>query len=186
MFRQTLLDGGGEPALPGAFVMALRARPDDRVLWLAVLEEDHRGDREHVVAGGGRGAVVHVQLREDDAVSMLARQVVEDGADDTAWATPRCPEVDDHGTIRLQDFALERRVCDFLDHGLTIATLKDGSGALAHAARAPSSLPRRRFRRSFSNGPPAVRRTRLEPRRRGPPRGAREMSSRSERRSPSS
>ncbi len=112
-----------EPALPRGLVVAARAGADDDLACLAAFEEDHRRDREDVVARLRGRVLVDVQLHEPDAL-VLVGHVREDRADDTARAAPGRPEVDDHRALRLEDLVLEIGVSDLgeLGHAATIAS----------------------------------------------------------------
>lgn len=47
---------------------------------------------------------------------MLFSDLVNDGADHTAGAAPRGPEIDEHGLVGLQYVLFERCVSDFCRH----------------------------------------------------------------------
>src|SRR5579871_3141099 len=102
-----------EPALPGFLEVAARPGADDRLLRLAVLEQDHGRDREHAVPRRVARVVVDVHLRELDALVLLGERF-EHRVDGPAGTAPRRPEVDDHGLVRLQDLSFERVVGDVL------------------------------------------------------------------------
>src|SRR5438876_2809723 len=95
--------------------VARRPRADQGLLRLAAGEEDHRRDREHVVARRRRRVVVDVQLDELDLLR-FAGDLLEHGVHGMARSAPRRPEVDDDGLPRLEHVLLEARVCD-LAHG---------------------------------------------------------------------
>src|SRR4051812_43356274 len=67
---------------------ALRQGADDLVRRLAVLEQDERGDRHHVVTRGGLLVVVDVQL-DDAQVLPLLGDLLEARRDHTARPAPR-------------------------------------------------------------------------------------------------
>src|SRR4029077_4432113 len=76
-----------EPALPG--LLEVRAWPgaDDRLLGLAVLEQDHRRDRAHAEQRRVAGVVVDVDLRERD-LGMLLGELLQDRRDGPAGPAP--------------------------------------------------------------------------------------------------
>src|SRR4030081_392016 len=82
--------------------LALRVRADDLLGDLAVLEHDQRGDREDLVLRGRLLVLVRVEL-DDLQVLPLARDLLEDGSDDTARPAPRRPEVDEDRRVGLDD-----------------------------------------------------------------------------------
>jgi hypothetical protein len=102
--------------------MCAGAGADDRLAGLAVCEEDRGRDGEHAVSGGDDRVLVDVQLCEFDPARVLLGEVCEDGLDGLARAAPGGPEVDDHGSVGLQDLGVERFV-----------------GDLAHRARLPGA-----------------------------------------------
>src|SRR5581483_4753395 len=91
--------------------LACRPRPDERLLRLAAVEEDHRRDREHVVAGGDDRVVVDVQLDELDLLR-LAGELLERRRHGPARPAPRGPEVDDDRLPGVEDVPLKARVGD--------------------------------------------------------------------------
>src|SRR5271154_4302424 len=61
----------------------------------AVLKQDHGGDAADVEAGGEGGVLIYVDLGDADFAGLLAGDLVEDGSDHFARATPCGPEVDE-------------------------------------------------------------------------------------------
>ena len=93
-----------EPARPGPRRAPARARPRGAssasrrrsvFAGCAVLEEDHRRDREDLVLRGGLLVLVDVEADDLDVVA-LAVDLLEDRVDDAAGAAPGGPEVDQH------------------------------------------------------------------------------------------
>src|SRR5256714_12325822 len=84
--------------------MRARAHADQRPSRLSAGEEDHGRDREHVVARGDPGLLVHVQPRDLDG------QLLEDRLERLARAAPRRPEVDEQRPAR--DRVVERRLVE--------------------------------------------------------------------------
>ena len=74
--------------------MCARAHADDGSPRLAALEEDHRGDREDVVARRDARLLVDVQSRDRDG------KLLEDRLERLARAAPRRPEVDEQRPAR--------------------------------------------------------------------------------------
>src|SRR6478735_1970440 len=96
----------GERRLQLGLEAALGHRPDDFLGDRAVLEEDHRRDREHLVLG--RGLLVLVDVDADDLeVVALAVDLLQDRVDDAAGTAPRSPEIDEHGAVGIEDIGFE-------------------------------------------------------------------------------
>ena len=121
--------------------------PMTRLLRLAVLEQDHGRDREHLVARCRDRVVVDVELDELDLLR-LAGELLQHGRDRVAGAAPGGPEVDHDRLARLEDVLLEARVGD-VAHRRPGYRRPRGRGA---AAAAPSRPPRRRSPCSSSSG----------------------------------
>src|SRR4051812_3324596 len=94
--------------------MRAGARADHGLLRLAVREQDRGRDRQDAVPRGGLDVLVDVQLREGDAVTVVAFELVQDRLDGAAGPAPGRPEVDDDGAARRDDLALERVVAQLV------------------------------------------------------------------------
>src|SRR5690349_5016137 len=82
----------------------LRLRPDDRLRDLAVLEQDHGRDRQHLVLDRRLPVVVGVQLYHADIVA-LGVDLLEDRRDHPAGTAPSRPEIDKYRSVGLEYFA---------------------------------------------------------------------------------
>ena len=60
---------------------------------------------------------------ELDAAAVLRLELLQDRLDGLARAAPRRPEVEDDGSVGLQDVVLERGIGDF-EHELRVARLR--------------------------------------------------------------
>src|SRR6266581_4775481 len=76
-----------EPRRECALEVAPRPRADESLLRLAVREEDHGRDREHLVPRGDLRVVVDVDAGEPDATSGLLLEFLEDRPDRLARPT---------------------------------------------------------------------------------------------------
>jgi hypothetical protein len=85
---------------------ALRQRADDLVRHLAVLEQQERGDRHHVVLRRDLRVLVGVQL-DDAQILALGRELLQMGGDDPARTAPGGPEVHEHRRFGLEHLRLE-------------------------------------------------------------------------------
>src|SRR4051812_228246 len=106
---------GGERRLELGLEALLRHRADDLGGDLAVLEEDHRRNRQDLEGGGGLLVVVDVELDDLQRVALLAGDLLEHRGDHAARTAPRGPEVDEDGRVSLEHLGLEVRVGDFGD-----------------------------------------------------------------------
>src|SRR5262249_8000375 len=90
--RRPLAEPGRE------LLLEVTARPcsDHRLLRGAVLEEDHRGQREHPVVRRVQRMVVDVDHHEGDAVAVLGLELLEGLADRLARPAPGCPQLAHH------------------------------------------------------------------------------------------
>src|SRR6185312_5641833 len=96
---------GAELRLELALEALLRVGADDLLGHLAVLEEDHRRDREDLVVGGRLLVGVDVEL-DDAQVVALGGDLLEHWGDDAARTAPSRPEVDEHGLVGLEHLGL--------------------------------------------------------------------------------
>src|SRR5438874_3741857 len=96
-----------EPGRECALEVAPWPRADESLLRLAVREEDHGRDREHLVPRGDLRVVVDVDAGEPDAPPGLLLELLEDRPDRLAGPAPRRPEVDEHGRFRAEDGLVE-------------------------------------------------------------------------------
>src|SRR4051812_49908311 len=132
--------GRGERGLELGLEPLLRVGADDLLGHLAVLEEDHRRDREDLVLRGGLLVLVDVEL-DDPQVLPLAGDLLEDRADDPAGAAPRRPEVDEDGRLGLEHVGLEARVGDVVEGaGHLVVSLLRGTGRSRAALPARTTL----------------------------------------------
>ena len=90
-----------------ALERALRLCADRGCRRLAVLEEDHRRDRDDPVALGQLALLVDVDLDELQLAVALLDDPVEHGRDGVARAAPLGPEVDDHRRLALEHLLRE-------------------------------------------------------------------------------
>src|SRR5438067_13242306 len=109
----------GEPALERPLEMRPRPCADHGLARLAVLEQDHRRDREDVVPGSRLQVLVDVQLHERDR-RLLLLELLQDRRDRAAGAAPRSPEVDDDRSVGAENVLLEVRIRD-LAHARIVA-----------------------------------------------------------------
>src|SRR3954454_10898787 len=103
----------GEDRLELLLELALGERAADGVGDLAVLEDDHRRDGQDLVLGRGLLVVVDVELDDRQVLALLC-DLLEDWGDDAAGSAPGRPEVDEDGTLGLEDLRLEVRGCEVL------------------------------------------------------------------------
>ncbi len=103
--------GCGQRRLQLRLELLLGVGADDRLDGLAGLEQDHRGDREHLEARGGLRVLVDVEL-DDSQLRALGGDLLEDRRDDAARTAPRRPEVDEHGPLGFEHLGVEVVVCD--------------------------------------------------------------------------
>src|SRR5215204_1642182 len=96
----------GERRLELRFQASLGLSADDAGDHLAVTEEDHRRDREHLVASRGLRVLVGVETDDLQRLS-LGVDLLEDRMDDTAGTAPGSPEVDEHGAVGIEHVGLE-------------------------------------------------------------------------------
>src|SRR5256885_13141001 len=66
---------------------------DELVHHLALTNEEDRGNRPDRIAGCQRVVLVHVDLRQGDTPRGVPHQLLEEGGDRAAGATPFDPEV---------------------------------------------------------------------------------------------
>src|SRR5206468_2714707 len=107
-------------------------RPDDLLGRLAVLEQDHRRDRDDLELRGGLLVLVHVELRDAEVVA-LAGDLLEHRGDHAARAAPRGPEVHEDGVGGLDHLRLEVGVGDLEDvvcHACSFASGVVTSGSI--------------------------------------------------------
>src|SRR3990170_2155423 len=83
---------------------------------LAALEQHERRDAHDTVPPGHVGVLVDVQLRDLQAFSLVAADLVDHGGDHMAWDAPLRPEVHEHRHVRAQNSFLEVPVRNFADH----------------------------------------------------------------------
>src|SRR5579862_9061417 len=106
--------------------MRARAHSYDGAAGLPAGEEDHRRDREHVVARGDARLLVHVHPRN------LDRELLEDWLECFARAAPGRPEVDEHR--RSGDRAVEGGLVE-LRHSLPLNASNRSAGTRVTASR---------------------------------------------------
>ena len=68
---------------------------DDAVDLFAVLEEHQHGDGTDTELGGEVGAFVDIDLADFESAALVGGELLEDGGEHAARATPFGPEVDD-------------------------------------------------------------------------------------------
>ena len=76
----------------------------------AAFEDEQRRDAADAVAAGRHVVLVHVHLHDLELAVVLGGNGVHDRSERAAGAAPRCPEVHQHGRLRLQHVLLEVRV----------------------------------------------------------------------------
>ena len=94
----------------------LRHRALDALGDLAVAEEQQGRDGHDLVLGRGLDVLVRVEL-DHLQLRALAGDLLDDRGHEAARATPGCPEVHEHGLIRLDDLCLEVGVGDLAHAG---------------------------------------------------------------------
>ena len=83
---------------------------DDGLDDFTVLEDLHRGDGGDLVQSCGLRVLVNVELDDVDFVAILEQNLVENGANGAAGATPFCPEVNEYGLGTCEDLGCECRI----------------------------------------------------------------------------
>src|SRR4029079_1849750 len=78
-------------------------------------EERDRGDAHDVEGALERRVCVDVDFHDVDSALVLLGEARELRGDHAAWPAPLGPEVDDDGSLGLQDDFFKRRVGDVLD-----------------------------------------------------------------------
>lgn len=107
--RRGLVLGGVDRLLQAG----LRLDADEAVDDFAALEDHERRDAADAVALGALRSVVDVQLHDLGGTGVLAGELLDQRGDLAARTAPGGPEVDQHGLIGLEDFAVEVDVGDF-------------------------------------------------------------------------
>src|SRR5471030_715685 len=81
----------------------------------AVLEQDERGNAAHSKLHRCRLMLVHIDLRDLEAVAVILGHFVEDRSNHLARAAPFRPEVEQDGFIRFRDILVKGCVADMFD-----------------------------------------------------------------------
>ena len=102
--RFRLAGWSGEVLFDQGLEGGLALHADQAVDFLAVLEEDERGDAHHAQRDGGVGVFVDVELAEGHAARVLLGQRFEHGRGHAAGAAPGSPEVDQRKTVQVLGF----------------------------------------------------------------------------------
>ena len=92
---------------------------------LAAAEGEQGGDALDAVGRGDLLVVVDVELGDGEGAGEAGGELVEDGGNLTAGASPGCPEVDDDGGGRLEDEGLPVGVCGFEEKNAGHVSLRD-------------------------------------------------------------
>ena len=92
--------------------LVLGQRPDDRLLQLAVLEQQDRGDTPDTVFCRNGPVRIYVDLADLELVLVFDRDLVHDRGDHFAGAAPYGPEIHDRGQGGFKNFVIEVRVGD--------------------------------------------------------------------------
>ena len=77
----------------------------------SVAEDNERRDAHDAKAGCQLRLFVDVHLA-DFYVAVISGHLIDDRREHAAWAAPVCPEVDQHGLMRMQYFFLKIFLCD--------------------------------------------------------------------------
>src|SRR5271155_137677 len=82
---------------------------------LAVFENEQSRNAGDFVSHGGSAVAVNIHLTDGYFALILTREFFDDWSDRAAGATPRSPEIDQHGLIGLQYICIKIGVCDLDD-----------------------------------------------------------------------
>ena len=97
----------------GLLQACLGLNADKAIYDFAILEQHERGDAADAVALCGVWRVIDVELSNFDRPLVLAGELLDDGRNLAAGAAPRCPKIDEHRAIGIENFALEIVVVKF-------------------------------------------------------------------------
>lgn len=75
--------------------------------FLTVFDEDERGDILHSVTGGKGAGFVHIDFTNLGHACHLGGDLINDGGNHAAGATPSCPEVNQHRYGGVDNLCLE-------------------------------------------------------------------------------
>ena len=95
--------------------------------FLAVLEEDHRGNTTHLISDRDIGIQIHVELEENGIFAVMLGNFIQHRSHRPAGAAPGGPEVHKHGLIGLKDDILEFTFIYIADATTHTASLSQAS-----------------------------------------------------------
>jgi len=87
----------------GVEVVRIRADADKLVRHLAVLEDQHGGDRGDAKLGSELGILVDVELANLGPFTKVLSEFLDGGPECPAWAAPWGPEIDERGGVRIYE-----------------------------------------------------------------------------------
>ena len=94
------------------FDILFRTPADEGGDGLTAFEEDEGRNAHDVECAGNIDVFIHVDLHELHLARVFLVEFLKDRIHRLAWSAPRCPEIDEHGNGRFQDFFLKIGVGD--------------------------------------------------------------------------